>query len=275
MGDDDNVYETDASVNMYLGLHYPSSGEKEGVSAILPHTNAPTSALRFPQRVGGLLQSLEPTKTNGKALDIGCAVGGSSFQLAKTFDHVDAFDYSHAFVQMAQRMQGEESITFKVPIESDIHETVQSVHEEGITAKIRSKVQFFQGDACQIPEMVQDGKLTTYDGVIMSNLLCRLKDPMACLRGIASIVNRGGVVVIVTPFSWLTEFTSRENWLGGYYHQEEGTTEKPVQSKDVLTKVMEAEGFEKVHDEEMPLIIREHQRKYQYIVSQATGWRKK
>lgn len=270
MADENNVYETDASVNMYLGLHYPSSGEKEGVSAILPHANSPTFALRFPQRVGALLQSLEPKKTNGKALDIGCAVGGSSFQLATTFDHVDAFDYSHAFVQMAERMQSEDSITFRIPIEADIHETVQAVHEEGITAEIRSKVNFFQGDACQIPQMVHNGKLTSYDGVIMSNLLCRLKDPMACLRGIASIVNPGGVVVIVTPFSWLTEFTSREHWLGGYYKDD-----KPVTSKDVLQKVMEEEGFAKVHDEEMPLIIREHQRKYQYIVSQATGWRKK
>lgn len=273
MGEDDNnVYETDASVNMYLGLHYPSSGENEGVSAILPHANSPTFALRFPQRVGSLLQSLmEPNKqTNGKALDIGCAVGGSSFQLAKTFDHVDAFDYSHAFVQMARRMQKEDSIQFRIPIESEIHETVQAVHEEGITDEIRSKVNFFQGDACQIPQMVQDGKLTSYDGIIMSNLLCRLKDPMACLRGIASIANPGAVVVIVTPFSWLTEFTSREDWLGGYYNED-----KPVTSKEVLQRVMEEEGFDKVHDEEMPLVIREHQRKYQYIVSQATGWRKK
>jgi hypothetical protein len=37
---------------------------------------------------------------------------------------------------------------------------------------------------------------------------------------------------------------------------------------------MEARGFEKIHEEEMPLVIREHQRKYQYIVSEATGWRK-
>jgi len=37
---------------------------------------------------------------------------------------------------------------------------------------------------------------------------------------------------------------------------------------------MDGLGFEKIHDEEMPVIIREHQRKYQYIISEATGWRK-
>ena len=36
-------------------------------------------------------------------------------------------------------------------------------------------------------------------------------------------------------------------------------------SQDVLKVIMEGQGFEKIHEEEMPLIIREHQRKYQYI----------
>ena len=36
-----NVYETEDSVNMYLGLHFPSSGEKENVPPILPHSGAP------------------------------------------------------------------------------------------------------------------------------------------------------------------------------------------------------------------------------------------
>jgi len=38
---------------------------------------------------------------------------------------------------------------------------------------------------------------------------------------------------------------------------------------------MEDGGFEFIHEEQVPLIIREHQRKYQYIISEATGWRKK
>jgi len=41
-----------------------------------------------------------------------------------------------------------------------------------------------------------------------------------------------------------------------------------------LKEIMEGLGFEKIHEEQMPLVIREHQRKYQYIVSEATGWRK-
>lgn len=104
----------------------------------------------------------------------------------------------------------------------------------------------------------------------MSNLLCRLPDPVACLDGLAQVVKKGGIVVLTTPFSWLEEFTPRDKWLGGYYVK----FDKKVWTKDKLLELMEERGFEHIYEEEMPLVIREHQRKYQYIVSQATGWRK-
>lgn len=270
----DNVYETYDSLHMYLGLHYPTSGEQEGVAPILPHGNAPCHGLQFPQRVARLLNTLEPERSNNKALDIGCAVGGASFELAKTYDHVDAFDFSASFVNAAKRMQNisEEDVTFRVPVEAELYEEVKAVHGDGVTADIRSKVNFFTGDAQMLAEMNAEGQLSTYDGVIMSNLLCRLPDPTACINALPSIMNKGGVVVMVTPFSWLTEFTPRSKWLGGF---EDPVSKEPIYSKDVLQEMMEDRGFEKIHEEEMPLVIREHQRKYQYIVSEATGWRKK
>lgn len=266
-----NVYETEDSVNMYLGLHFPSSGQKENVPPILPHENSPLHGLRFPQRVAQLLKSLKPEYNNNKALDIGCAVGGSSFELARTFDSVDAFDFSNAFIEAAQRMQHGEDVRYRVPIEADLYEEVQAVHEDGIDELIRSRIHFFTGDACNMVEMASHGLLSTYDGAVMANLLCRLPDPMACLNALPMLMNDGGVIVMVTPFSWLTEFTPRSKWLGGF---QDPVTKEAIFSKDVLKSVMESNGFEKIHEEEMPLVIREHRRKYQYIVSEATGWRK-
>ena len=270
-GGSDNVYESDASLHMYYGLHYPTSGEAEGVPPILPHEGSPLHGLRFPQRVGRLLASLNPVHTNGRALDIGCAVGGSSFELAKSFDHVDAIDFSASFVRAANRMKAGEEVVVNVPVEADLHQSVKAIHEEGTTVEIRNKVNFFVGDACQMTSMQQTGQLSTYDGVIMANLLCRLPDPMACLTSLPSLVNKGGVALMVTPYSWLPEFTNQKNWLGGYY---DPVTKDDVESKDALRATMVANGFEKIHEEEMPLVIREHQRKYQYIISQATAWRK-
>jgi len=267
----ENVYETDDSLHMYLGLHYPTSGADEGVEPILPHENTPNHGIRFPQRVARLLTSLKPETTNNRALDMGCAVGGASFELAKTFDHVDAFDFSENFVSTAKKMQAEEDIRFRIPVEAELYEEVRAVHENGVTPNVLAKVNFFTGDACDIQNMAESGQLKSYDGIIMSNLLCRLPDPMACLNGLNGIVNKGGVVVMVTPFSWLTEFTPRSKWLGGFY---DPVSKEPIRSKDVLKEIMEDRGFEKIHEEEVPLVIREHQRKYQYIVSEATAWRK-
>ena len=266
----DNVYETDESLHMYLGLHYPSSGVEDGVSPIIIHKSAPFHGLRFPQRVARLLAELRPSKME-YGLDVGCAVGGSSFEMAKEFDHVDAFDFSANFVNTAKRMQAGERVRFKVPIEADISVEVDAMHEDGVDQEVRNKVKFFQGDACSIGEMATDGRLGKYDGIIMSNLLCRLPDPLRCLNGLPRVVNKGGVVVLVTPFSWLEEFTPRSKWLGGFI---DPVSKEPLRSKDELQLIMEERGFEKIHEEEMPLVIREHQRKYQYIVSEATGWRK-
>lgn len=268
-----NVYETADSLHMYYGLHYPSSGVRENVPPIVAHDNAPTHGLGFPQRVVGLLNRLQPTNAAHRtALDIGCAVGGASFELAKTYDKVDAFDFSETFVRAAQGMQSNpEDVRFRIPTEADLFEEVQAVHEEGVTAQVRARVHFFVGDACAMGAMAADGRLRSYDAVILSNLICRLPDPTACLNGLPSIVNKGGVVVMVSPFSWLTEFTPRRNWLGGYI---DPASQEPIRSNDVLRRLMEERGFEKIHEEQMPLVIREHQRKMQYIVSEATGWRK-
>jgi putative 4-mercaptohistidine N1-methyltranferase len=273
--DTNNVYESNASLNMYLGLHYPSSGTTEPRPPILPHEHAPLHGLRFPQRVAELLVRLQP-KTLDRALDIGCAVGGSSFCLAKTFGSVDAFDYSASFITAAQRMKAnDETVFFEIPVEADLCDRVRAVHEKGITPEITARVNFFVGDACKIPELVEDGQVggaNCYDGVILSNLLCRLPDPFACLEALPPLVKVGGVVVMVTPYSWLEEYTPRDKWMGGFYDNE--SSGAAVSSQDVLQQTMERLGFEKIHQEQMPLVIREHQRKYQYIISEATGWRK-
>ena len=165
-----NVYETDDSLKMHLGLHFPSSGSIEGVDPVLPHHNAPVHGTRFPQRIAQLLlvASLEPVKNNHHTLQMGCAVSGSSFELAKHFEHVDAFDFSENFVAAAKKMQAQEDVRFRIPVEAELFHEVRAVHEEGVTPDILSKVKFFTGDACDITRMKEDGKIQTYDGVIMA-----------------------------------------------------------------------------------------------------------
>eukprot|EP00931_Biecheleriopsis_adriatica_P065461 TRINITY_DN39988_c0_g1_i1.p1 TRINITY_DN39988_c0_g1~~TRINITY_DN39988_c0_g1_i1.p1 ORF type:complete len:926 (-),score=230.29 TRINITY_DN39988_c0_g1_i1:23-2800(-) len=266
-------YETQSLVDQYLGLHFPASGTAS-VEPLLSHPGAPEHALRFPQRVAQLL--LEARIGAGgksgalRALDVGCAVGGSSFELAAGgFDEVLGIDFSNAFVETAQRMQRGEALSFKVPIEGELQVEIQAQHEPNVDAAVRERVSFRTGDACKLKE--EAATLGSFDGAILANLLCRLPDPMACLDGLEAVIAPGGAVVIVTPFSWLEDFTPKSKWLGGFQDPVSG---EAIRSKDQLKVEMEKRGFTKLKEEQMPLLIREHQRKYQYIVSEATVWRR-
>lgn len=271
----ENVYESEESLNQYLDLHYSAlhvvhdaSSEKQAeqlqpLPKILAHPSAPNHALGFPQRVGQLLIQL--SESFDSALDVGGSVGGTAFELASKFNHVDSFDYSKRFVEVAQRLQrGDETVPFSVRHEGDtlMHATIPA-----IPFRVRSNVSFHVGDACRMEETLPAIAHKQYDAIVLANLLCRLPDPQACLERIAQIINpNGGVVLLVTPFTWLEQYTPRKNWIVG--------DDETNDSLTVLTQRMNALGFQKIHDEDMPLLIREHARKYQYIISKATGWKK-
>lgn len=262
----DNIYETDELIDQYLGMHYGQDSTSTTVAPIFPHLNSPDHALLFPQRVARLLKTLSPPSAR-RVLDVGCAVGGSAFELATSFDEVVAFDFSSGFIETAQRMQTEHSLPYRIRSEGELFEEAVAVLPSTVDATARGRVAFHVGDACKL---VEDAKtLGTFDGVMLANLLCRLPEPLKCLDGLQKIVNPGGVVVFATPFSWLEDFTEKDRWIGGYTNP----GGEVVASKDVLLKEMESRGFVKIHEEQMPFLIREHQRKYQYVVSEATGWR--
>lgn len=79
----------------------------------------------------------------------------------------------------------------------------------------------------------------------------------------------GGLLAIFSPYSWLEQFTPPEAWLGGY--EQDG---EPVRSETALSELLVTEGFELLREADVPLVIREHARKYQYIVTHAMLWRR-
>ena len=89
------------------------------------------------------------------------------------------------------------------------------------------------------------------------------------LGGPLGLVKPGGLLAIFSPYSWLEQFTPPEAWLGGF--EREG---QPIASAAALTAFLTAEGFELLREADVPLTIREHARKYQYIVTHATLWRR-
>ncbi|PDH28827.1 MAG: methyltransferase type 12, partial [Puniceicoccaceae bacterium MED-G30] len=90
-----NPYESDELLQQYLVFHYARPEEQ------LTQKGGPAEALDFPKRCALDGLSLESIPNRGRALDLGCAVGRSTFELARSFGEVVGIDYSHAFIDSA------------------------------------------------------------------------------------------------------------------------------------------------------------------------------
>lgn len=75
--------------------------------------------------------------------------------------------------------------------------------------------------------------------------------------------------MLVSPYSWLEEYTAVDQWVGA--------TEAAPDSAAEIVRFMTSlpEPMELVHRENVDFVIREHERKYQYGVSDCMVWRKK
>lgn len=70
-----------------------------------------------------------------------------------------------------------------------------------------------QGDACNLPRVEE--AFGPFDAILASNLLCRLPKPQEFLSSLPRLLKPRGIVVMVSPYSWLVEYTARSEWMGG------------------------------------------------------------
>ena len=72
-----DFYETDRALAEYLLFHYGTAEQ------ILPYGFGPGAALDFPVRCVAECLAARPLPPRSRALDLGCAVGRASFELAR------------------------------------------------------------------------------------------------------------------------------------------------------------------------------------------------
>ena len=245
----DNVYETDELIAQYCEFHYGS--ENFGVKNFCVNS------------VELLNPYLKDSKTK-KALDLGCSVGRSTFELAKIFDEVVGIDFSANFINVGVKLKIYDSLIYKVKKEGEIFEEKSvSLKSLGLN-DIKEKVTFMQGDACNLKDVY-----TNFDLVFCSNLIDRLYYPQKFLDDIPSRINKDGLLVLLSPYTWLEDYTPKENWLGGFIKDN-----KEVKTLDTL-KMNLLDEFELLETIDVPFVIKETDRKYQHTISQMSIWKKK
>eukprot|EP00405_Crypthecodinium_cohnii_P004387 CAMPEP_0194751612 /NCGR_PEP_ID=MMETSP0323_2-20130528/5614_1 /TAXON_ID=2866 ORGANISM="Crypthecodinium cohnii, Strain Seligo" /NCGR_SAMPLE_ID=MMETSP0323_2 /ASSEMBLY_ACC=CAM_ASM_000346 /LENGTH=208 /DNA_ID=CAMNT_0039668169 /DNA_START=161 /DNA_END=784 /DNA_ORIENTATION=- len=192
------------------------------------------------------------------AYDIGCAVGRGSFELARTFKKVVGIDFSNAFVDAAKKFQKEGSASYSIMDEGLVKMKKTVELPEGMDV---NRVEFRQGDACAL------GDIGLVDCMTAVNLLCRLPEPIAFLEKAIQSIRPGGILVLVSPYSWLDEYTAQDKWLGGKYDAAGQPISSENQVKAILTPF-----FDLVEQHDEPFLIREHSRKFQLGMSDCCVW---
>lgn len=216
----------------------------------------------FPMTLAKLALKHMQGRDARKALDIGCAVGRATFELAKQFDTVEGIDFSASFIRMANTMAEHGAVHYHRTEEGDLvshhTRTLEALELSGSAAR----VSFHQGDACNLAPEFSD-----YDLVLAANLIDRLYRPRLFLDSIHQRIRAGGLLILASPYTWLEEHTPKEEWIGGFHKNGE-----PYTTLDGLKDHL-GEHFRLIDSpRKVPFVIRETQHKCQHTLSEVTVW---
>ena len=208
-----NPYETRRYLAEYLQFHFGNRRD------FFPYPFPPRGALDFHRRIirDCLLPIRFPHPTRG--LDLGCAVGRLTQELARVVDEATGVDNSRPFIRAARRIVRAKNVRFLV---ADAHCVTGQYHV-----------------------------------VLAVNLICRLRQPRQFLARLPDLVVPGGQLVLATPYSWLEQFTPRRQWI------------RPADLPGLLSP-----QFTLKRRRDLPFLIREHERKYQLVISDVLTFRR-
>ncbi|MGJ8632922.1 MAG: putative 4-mercaptohistidine N1-methyltransferase [Luteolibacter sp.] len=241
------VYESAGILSEYLLFHYGS--EEEILPKDVNWPDGMKSALDFAVRTPSHFSE----KVVKRGLDLGCAVGRSTFEMARNCEHVTGMDFSHAFINAAKELKNGQACSYTRLDEANLETPLVASPPTGVDT---GRVTFFQGDAMDLP-----AEMSNFDRVHAANLLCRLAEPMRLISRFPDLVASGGELVLATPCTWLEEFTPRDNW--------------PEGSTFDWLKGNLGESFELISETDEPFLIRETARKFQWTRSMLTVWRRR
>ncbi len=190
-----NIYETDAEVVRHCEAHYG---------------NNPFSESNFRVEIARYCAELMKGKNTGKALDLGCKVGRSTFELARVFDHVTGLDFTARNIKVATSIKEEGIAVYAFPDEGELVH-FREINETALGFDLLSpKVEFWQADASNLK-----AQFTGYDLILLNDMIDETYDPVGLLSKIHKRLNPGGILVVASAFNWNEEQIRQRKTLGG------------------------------------------------------------
>ena len=245
-----DVYETDRSIAQYCESHYGS--EYFGVA-------------NFPHAMSRLCLELMEGRPRNKALDLGCAVGRATFELAREFDEVMGLDASARFIRIGVELKDKGFLRYARLEEGELVSYQEAKLSDLGLEGTQQKVSFQQADACNLKALYAG-----YDLVLATNLIDRLYSPRKFLGMIHERINPGGLLVIASPYTWDEEFTEKHEWLGGIR-----VAGEPFTTLEGLHECLTPQFTPVGEPRKIPFVIRETQHKFQHTLSEVTVWERR
>ena len=242
-----DVYETDPEVAQYCESHY---GEDH------------FEIENYPEKIAQISLAKMQGRSKKRALNLGCKVGRSTFELAVEFDSVTGLDATARTIKIAVDMKDKGYALYALPKEGEIY----TFHEKRLTDLgldgVRDKVEFYQADASNLIERHKD-----YDLILIDNLIDRIYDPKKLLNNVHNRVNPGGLLLISSTYDWQKKHTEKQKWVGGFKEAGEN-----VISLEGLKQLLEPHFKFMGEPMDIPYVIRETTRKYQHCIAELTIW---
>ncbi|MDP3440256.1 MAG: 5-histidylcysteine sulfoxide synthase, partial [Azonexus sp.] len=168
-------YETDRLLSEYAEFHY--GDEYFGVP-------------NFPRALAELAINAMGERPAHSALDLGCATGRATFELARHFDKVTGLDFSARFIGLGSQLAAQGTLRYTLTDEGELVSYRERRLADLELAAVSHKVEFIQGDACNLKPLH-----TGYDLILAANLIDRLHSPRQLLKNIHTRLNLGGLLI--------------------------------------------------------------------------------
>jgi putative 4-mercaptohistidine N1-methyltranferase len=196
-----------------------------------------------------------------KALDAGCAIGRSSFELAREFDEVIGIDISAQLVREAQRLKESGMLQYTIFEEGELERSYEISLKKFGLEHASKKVNFWQADACDLKPV-----FCGFDLVLAGNLIDQLYDPKRFLEAMHTRIVKGGLLILTSIYDWQEDITPRSAWLGGY--KEYGRERRTLQG---IVEVL-GNNFNLLDTKDIPYVFQKSARKYEHSMAQMSIW---
>jgi SAM-dependent methyltransferase len=204
----------------------------------------------------GLAEGAGATIAKGPLLDLGCAVGRGTFELAKrTTDLVLGVDMGFHMLRLASRVLRRGSIRYPLRRGGVLYDW----REFDVPIEAAERVDFWACDATQLPFGAR-----TFGGAVALNLIDCVYSPLDLLRSVAQVLRSGGALLLAAPYDWTPAATTIEAWIGGHSPRSAGGGASSAVLRALLTPGAHPAAIEGLHlvaeRDDVPWTVRMHDR---------------